>query len=300
MEETRSAGLARKIRLFLALTKPRQLALLMVTMYGAYFAAGGPLDIWKLVLLTIMGFSSIGSVTALNMYLDVDVDARMRRTRKRPLPSGELSMEEALIGILILLVLGVVTAAMLNEWVLFTVLAGLYFDIIAYTELTKRFTTLNIIFGGVAGSMPALGGWAAAAGGITLGGLILALIVFLWQPMHVWFLGYYFKRDYEEARIPILPGGGDARMIGLLISISLVGFIALTWLYAITHGYGYLTAVLTTTLSVLSIGRIRGFLESGDRRAALKLFKMASPIIAIVFLLLPFEYVAAVQVALGG
>lgn len=292
------AGLLGKIRLFISLTKPRQLALLMVTMYGAYLAAGGPLDPVKLALLTIMGFSSIGAVTALNMYLDVDVDSVMRRTRKRPLPSGKLAPDEALIGILILLVIGIVSAAMINEWVLVSVLAGLYFDIVAYTELTKRFTALNIVFGGIAGSMPALGGWAAGAGSITLGGILLALVVFLWQPMHVWFLGYYFRRDYEEARIPVLPGGGDVKVLAILIILSLAGFIIITWLYALTHGYGYLTAIATTLLSLASLARIGGFVRTGDRREALRLFKLATPIIAIVFLLLPVEYYAALAVAL--
>jgi len=294
------AGFAEKVRLFIALTKPRQLALLMVTMYGAYFAAGGPLDPVRLALLTVMGFSSIGAVTALNMYLDVDVDAVMRRTRRRPLPSGRLSPDEALIGIILLLIVGVVTAAYLNEWVLVSVLAGLYFDIVAYTELTKRFTALNIVFGGVAGSMPALGGWAAGAGSITLGGILLALIVFLWQPMHVWFLGYYFKRDYEEAGIPVLPGGGDVKLLTTLIALSLLSFIVITWLYALTHGYGYATAVVTTLLSLASLARIKGFLRTGDRREALRLFKLATPIIAVVFILLPVEYYVAVTVALQG
>lgn len=284
--------------MFLLLTKPRQLALLMVTMYGAYFAAGGPLDPVKLALLTVMGFSSIGAVTALNMYLDVDVDAVMRRTKRRPLPSGKLAPDEALIGIVILLVIGIVTAAALNEWVLVSVLAGLYFDIVAYTELTKRFTALNIVFGGVAGSMPALGGWAAGAGSITLGGILLALVVFLWQPMHVWFLGYYFKKDYEKAGIPVLPGGGDVKMLSTLIILSLLGFIVITWLYALTHGYGYMTAIITTMLSLASLARISGFLKTGDRREALRLFKLATPIIAVVFFLLPVEYYAALSIAL--
>ncbi len=298
MERGSDAGFLRKVRLFLTLTKPRQLALLMVTMYGAYFAAGGPLDPVKLSLLTVMGFTSIGAVTALNMYLDVDVDSVMRRTRRRPLPSGALSPEEALIGIIVLLVVGVVSAAAINEWVLVTVLAGLYFDIIAYTELTKRFTALNIVFGGIAGSMPALGGWAAGAGSITLGGILLALVVFLWQPMHVWFLGYYFKRDYEAAGIPVLPGGGDVRILSLLVALSLLGFIAITWLYALTHGYGYLTAILTTALSLASLARIGGFLRTGDRIEALRLFKLATPIIAVVFFLLPVEYYATLGAAL--
>ncbi len=116
--------------------------------------------------------------------------------------------------------------------------------------------------------------------------------------MHVWFLGYYFKKDYEEAGIPVLPGGGDVKMLSTLIILSLLGFIVITWLYALTHGYGYMTAIITTMLSLASLARISGFLKTGDRREALRLFKLATPIIAVVFFLLPVEYYAALSIAL--
>ena len=289
-----AGGASGKLKSFISLTKPRQLSLLLVTMYGAYFAAGGSLDPRSLALLTVMGVSSIGGVTAFNMYFDIDIDSRMSRTRKRPLPSGVLTPFEALVGSIALIVVGLVSAAAINKYVLFTVLAGLYFDIVGYTQLTKRFTPLSIIFGSIAGSMPALGGWAAAAGSITLGGILLALVVFPWQPMHVWFLGYYFKEDYMKAMIPILPSGGDPKIISVLIAMSLVGLVAVSWSFAMYYGYGYLTAILTTVLAALAVSRIGWFAKTGDKKGALRLFKFASPIIAVVFLLLPIERAAVV------
>ncbi len=94
----RSSALG-KVRAFISLTKPRQLALLMLTMYGAYFAGGGSLDPRMIGLLTVMGFSSIGGVTAFNMYFDKDIDAVMGRTRRRPLPSGVIGPREALVAV---------------------------------------------------------------------------------------------------------------------------------------------------------------------------------------------------------
>lgn len=281
-----------KARDLIALTKPRQLALLMFTMYGAYFAAGGGLDLRVLSLLTITGAASIGGVTALNMYLDMDIDSAMRRTSKRPLPSGRLRPGEAMMAILLMLVIGVVAAAAVNEYLLFTVLAGLYFDIIAYTELSKRFTPLNIVLGSVAGSMPALGGWAAATGGFGLGGILLAGIVFAWQPMHVWFLGFYFEEDYRRAGVPILPTRSP-RLLSLLIAANLVVMAGLLWLFVATTGYGHLTALASTALVYASLVKVWRFAHNPDKRLALSIFKFATPVVALAFALLPVEELVA-------
>ncbi len=286
-----------KSRLFLKLTKPRQLSLLMATMYGAYFAGGGPLDLERLLLLTIMGFSSIGGVTAFNMYFDIDIDSAMRRTRKRPLPSKALTPGEALLGSMALILVGSVAAYAINVYVFLAVISGLFFDIIAYTQLTKRFTPISIIVGSIAGSMPALGGWAAATGSITLGGLLLALVVFLWQPMHVWFLAYYFKEDYEKARVPVLPDD-DPKVVATLIGMSITALPFTIWAFALVYGFGYISAIIASLLALISLARMRHFVETGDKRDALKLFKFASPIIAVVFFLLPLERAATMYLVL--
>ncbi len=197
------------------------------------------------------------------------------------------------------MLIGVISAAAINKYVALTVVAGLYFDIIAYTQLTKRFTPLSIVFGSIAGSMPALGGWAAAAGSITTGGVLMALIVFLWQPMHVWFLGYYFREEYSMARIPILPSDGNPRLISTLIAVSLAGLVAVAWAFALYYGYGFITAISTTILAALAVSRMGEFARTGERRDALKLFKFASPIIAVVFILLPLERELVYAVLLG-
>ncbi len=296
MDRIRAA--AWKLRLFIALTKPRQLALLMLTMYGAYFAAGGSTSLESLALLTVMGFSSIGGVTALNMYFDADIDSIMRRTRRRPLPSGKLSPGEALAGSLVLIAVGAVTAYMINIYVLASVLAGLFFDIVAYTQLTKRFTPLSIVSGSIAGSMPALGGWAAGAGSLSLGGVLLALVVFLWQPIHVWFLAYYFRSDYEAARIPVLPTL-EPRQLAALTSVTTLAMPLAVWVFALAYGYGYLSAIISTLLAAAAIVKIMEFSESGDRKKAISIFKFASPIIAVVFVMIPLERVATAAILLS-
>ncbi|MEB3779520.1 MAG: heme o synthase [Desulfurococcales archaeon] len=278
-----------KIKSLIQMTKPRQLILLLVTMYGAYFAAGGSLDPVSVGLLTITGFGSVGGVTALNMYLERDIDSMMKRTRKRPLPSGKLSDREALAGITIMILVGIIAAALINKYVAFAVLAGLYFDIIAYTELTKRSTAWNLVLGSFAGSMPALGGWAAGEGAITLGGLLLAGIVFFWQPMHVSFLAYYFREDYRRAGIPTVPDVLSTRAFSLFLAVSIGAIPVLLWAYMYIEGYGLFTSIITSAMAFQAILKVLDFSRHPSKSTALNMIKFASPLIAIAFLGIPVE-----------
>jgi len=281
------------------MTKPAQLALLMITMFGAYFAAGGSLDARTLLLLLLTGIGSAGGVTALNMYLEKDIDSIMRRTRGRPLPSGMLTPMEAITGITILIVIGVVSAALINKWIMFTVLVGLYFDIIAYTELFKRHTHWALLAGSVAGSMPALGGWAAGYGAISIEGLLLAGMVYVWQPLHVSFIHYAYSEDYEAAGIPTLHKGVGERGYGLLSLASIVGLIILVWVYVVIAGYGYVTALAATIIGVGAVRAALRFLSEPSRERARFMIKLASPTLGIVFLFLPVERYVETVLALA-
>ncbi len=285
-------GVLAKISAFIELTKPKQAALLLLTMYGAYIASGAPLDPIMLLKLTIMGFAAIGGVTALNMYFDYDVDSLMRRTRRRPLPSGRIGFKETLLGVTLMLILAVTIASTINEYVLFTVLAGLYFDIIGYTELSKRFTALNIVVGSIAGSMPALGGWAAGAGAITLPGVLLALVVYAWQPLHVWFLAYFLEEDYRRAGVPMAPFNYNVKVFSTLTIAHLAIMAIAVWLFAYTTAKGYVAALLSTVFILLASIRVVYFARSPSRTEALRIFKFATPTIAVVFILIPLEVLA--------
>ncbi len=269
--------------------KPKQLALLMLTMYGAYFAAGEGASLRDLILLTIVGFGGIGGVTALNMYLEADIDRIMNRTRKRPLPSGKLDSREAFMWILALIIAGLAAALAINKYVAFALLAGFYFDIITYTELTKRFSISSLILGSFAGSMPALGGWAAGEGAITLGGILLAGIVFVWQPMHVSFLAYYFLEDYKRAGIPSLPAALPGRQFRILVAASILMLPVLAWAFVAVEGYGYIAAVLTTIASINAAVKVITFDGPPGSKMAAYMIKYASPLVAIVFLALPID-----------
>jgi protoheme IX farnesyltransferase len=282
-----------KVSAFIELTKPRQAALLMLTMYGAYIATGAPLDPVMLIKLTLGGFAAIGGVTALNMYFDYDIDSIMKRTSRRPLPSGRLSFEESLLGVTLMLILAVTIASTINEYVLFAFLAGLYFNIIGYTELTKRFTALNIAIGSIAGSMPALGGWAAGAGAITLPGILLAAVVYSWQPLHVWFLAYFLEEDYRRAKVPMAPFNYNVRVFSTLTLLHLAIMASAVWIFAYVTSKGYIAALLSTVFILLASVRVAYFVGNPSKAEALRIFKFATPTIAIVFVLVPLEILAS-------
>jgi protoheme IX farnesyltransferase len=238
----------------------------------------------------LRAIGAIGGVTALNMYLEVDIDSVMERTRNRPLVAGSLSKSEALLGITILIVMGLLSALLINKYVALSVLIGLYSDIIMYTEIAKRRTPTNILLGGIAGGMPALGGWAAGRGSFDIPGALLSMIVMAWIPMHIWFISYYHKDDYARAGVPMAPVVMRVKDVARLIKISLITMSLLDWIFFMLSGYGLVSALAASLLSFLAIRRVSSWERSPSRETARSMFKFASPVIATVFLLLPIDY----------
>lgn len=212
-------GLRRKVLAYIALTKPRVIELLLVTTVPVMvLAANGIPNLW-LVLATLVGGSlSAGSANAFNCYIDRDIDRVMDRTKKRPLVTGELSDREALVfawvtGIASILVLGLLTnwlAAALS-------LAAILFYVLVYTLVLKRRTPQNIVWGGAAGCMPVLIGWAAVQDSLSWAPVILFGIVFLWTPPHYWPLSMKYRADYQSVNVPMLAVVRGRTVVGLQV-----------------------------------------------------------------------------------
>ncbi|WP_166867207.1 MULTISPECIES: heme o synthase [unclassified Salinibacterium] len=214
--------LGRKIKAYVALTKPRVIELLLVTTAPVMvLAAGGELDLHflGLVIATLIGGSlSAASAGVFNCYIDRDIDAVMKRTSNRPLVTGEVSPREALvfgwiIGILSIAILWVFTtplAAALS-------LAAILLYVVLYSLILKRRTPQNIVWGGVAGCMPVLIGWAAVTGTLSWVPVILFGIVFLWTPPHYWPLSMRFRDDYAAAEVPMLAVVRGRSTVGLQV-----------------------------------------------------------------------------------
>jgi len=278
-----------KIRDLVSLTKPLQTFLLMVTMYGAYFAAGGA-DPLIVLLLTISGFAGVGGTTMLNMLLERDIDRVMERTSSRPLPSQRLTVREVTVASVLLIMGGILAGYAINPYVAISVFLGAYFDVIIYTNIVKRRTPANIVLGGVAGGMPALGGWSAAAGSFTLPGILLSLAVMLWIPLHIWILAYYLKDDYIRAQIPQFPILAGPRITSAMIRVSLILLVFDIFLFTIMQGYGLLSLISTMLLVIRVIRNLSIFGKTPERFLAFKIYKMAGPVIGVVFIFLPIDY----------
>ncbi|MGC9210123.1 MAG: heme o synthase [Acidilobus sp.] len=271
------------------MTKPPQLALLAFTAYAAYFAAGGPLSLLRLSLLAVVSFGAIGGVTALNMVVEADLDSIMARTSGRPIPSGRLSRKEALAGSLVLIAVGFVAAAYLNWIVLLTCVLALIFDIPLYTVLLKRRSPLSILVGGVAGVMPTLGGWAAATGGLSLPAFLLALAVFSWIPMHIWFIVYYYIDDYRRAKVPMYPVVAPPSRVAKTTVAFLALMVTSMWLYWLVTGRGLIGDALLTLMVGWASKVILGYPRAMDRATAKRIFLTANPALIVAFLGAPFS-----------
>ncbi|WP_420605926.1 heme o synthase [Novosphingopyxis sp.] len=191
---------------FWALTKPRVMSLVVFTALCGMLAAPGHIH-------PVIGFTAIlciavaaGASGALNQWYESDLDAKMKRTRGRPLPAGRMGRDAALQFGLILSGFSVAIMGLAVNWLSAGLLAfSIAFYAVVYTMWLKRATPQNIVIGGAAGAFPPVIGWAAVTGDITLLPVLMFAIIFLWTPPHFWSLALFVKSDYAEAGVPMLP-----------------------------------------------------------------------------------------------
>lgn len=191
---------------FVALTKPRIIELLLITTVPTMFLAAGGFPPLALVLATLVGGAlAAGSANTLNCYVDRDIDAKMDRTRERPLVTGEVTPREALVfGVGLGVVATAWLALLVNVLSAVLALAAIAFYLFVYTLGLKRRTSQNIVWGGAAGCMPVLIGWSAVTGSLGWTPLVLFGVIFLWTPPHYWPLSMRYARDYSSVDVPML------------------------------------------------------------------------------------------------
>ena len=239
-------GILRKTKAYGALTTPRVIELLLVTTAPVMIlAAGGIPNLWLVLGTLAGGIMSASSANAFNCYIDRDIDRVMDRTRKRPLVTGELSDREALVfawasGVASVLWLGLLInwlAAMLS-------LAAILFYVLVYTLVLKRRTPQNIVWGGAAGCMPVLIGWAAVTGELTWAPVILFGIVFLWTPPHYWPLSMKYRADYQSVNVPMLAVVRGRTVVGLQVVLYAWATVACSLLLVPVAEMGILYTVV--------------------------------------------------------
>jgi protoheme IX farnesyltransferase len=242
-------GFSRKVKAYVALTKPRVMELLLVTTLPVMvLAAGGIPDLW-LVLATVFGGAlSAGSAAAFNCYIDRDIDKVMHRTQHRPLVTGDLSPREALTFSWITAVGSTVWFLVFVNW-LSAVLsaAAIVFYVLIYTLVLKRRTEQNIIWGGIAGCFPVIIGWAAVTGGLDWPAWILFAVVFLWTPPHYWPLSMKYRDDYAAASVPMLAVVRGRALVGLQVVLYAWATIACSLLLIPVAGMGVVYSLVAVT-----------------------------------------------------
>ncbi|MBD0416030.1 heme o synthase [Oryzicola mucosus] len=233
---------------FFALLKPRVMSLVVFTAIVGLAAAPGSMNplIGAIAILCIA--IGAGASGALNMWYDADIDAIMKRTAKRPVPSGRVQPGEALSFGLVLSVLSVMTLGVLVNWLSAALLAfTIFFYAVIYTMWLKRWTPQNIVIGGAAGSFPPMIGWAAATGSISLESVILFAIIFLWTPPHFWALALFKSDDYQRAGIPMMPnvaGEASTRLQIFVYSLIVAPVGVLPWVLGYTSAFYGIAALL--------------------------------------------------------
>jgi protoheme IX farnesyltransferase len=239
---------------FFQLLKPRVMSLVIFTAVTGLVVAGGDLD-WLSSAIAILCIAvGAGAAGALNMALEAETDALMRRTRGRPVAAGRVNKNDAMTFGVILSVFSVMLLGMTTNWLAggLLLMTILYYAVF-YTLLLKRRTPQNIVIGGAAGAFPPVIGWAAATGQAPWQAWLLFLIIFLWTPPHSWALALYSAGDYARAGIPMMPVARGAKSTRLQILIYSLVFVPVAAAPGLVGLGGYLY------LAVSAIGGL-GFL----------------------------------------
>jgi heme o synthase len=275
---------------FLELTKPRITTLVLVTAAVGYaIGAGSGLDPTAFLALLAGTAMVAGGASALNQYAEREADARMQRTRRRPLPSGRVTPGEALAFGLAASAAGVLLLATINALTAVLGAAALASYVLLYTPL-KRVTSLCTVVGAVPGAIPPLMGWAAARGSLAAGGWALFAVLFLWQLPHFLAIGWMYREDYARGGFPMLPvtdadGSSTGRQM-MLYSAALVPVTLLAGALA-SAGPGYLWGALALGLAFFA-GSAR-FFRQRSLAAARLLFLVSILYLPIVLGLMVFD-----------
>jgi protoheme IX farnesyltransferase len=289
---------------YFVLLKPRVMSLVVFTaLAGLLLAPKLPHPVIAFASLLAIAVGA-GASGALNMWYDADIDALMTRTRRRPIPSGRLTREEALAFGLVLAAMSIMTLGLVANWLAASLLAfTIFFYVVIYTMWLKRSTPLNIVIGGAAGALPPMVGFAAAADAITVPSVVLFAIIFIWTPPHFWSLALLKNDDYERAGIPMLPNvaGPDRTRFEILIyALILAPIGGAPYLLGFASAfYGLVAAVAGIVLIWLAAGVFFKRCGEAAGAAAWRLFVFSIIYLFSLFLVLVAERAAHFSAVFG-
>jgi heme o synthase len=276
------------------LTKPRIMSLLLLTGACGIFVGAGGVPEASVFAFTLAGLAlACGGASALNHYLDRDIDQLMgSRTATRPVASGRVPPERALeFGIALSAFSFVLLDSLVNLPTALLALAGNLFYVVVYTRYLKRSTPQNIVIGGAAGAVPPLVGYAGAAGHLGVAALVMFAIVFVWTPPHFWALALMIKEHYARARVPMLPvARGDAETARQIVRYTVV-LIAVTLLPVAFGTFGVVYGIAALVLGAAFLWLAVELRRSMERAAAVKLFHFSLLYLALLFVAMALDTV---------
>lgn len=276
---------SRRLRSYVALTKPRIVELLLVTTLPTMFVAREGVPSLGLMVATLAGGAlAAGGANAFNMIVDRDIDRVMHRTRHRPLVTGEIAPTAAFVFALALEIV-----AFVELWLAVNLLSAVLavsataFYVFVYTLWLKRTSSQNIVIGGAAGAVPVLVGWAAVTGRLGWAPVILFAVVFLWTPPHFWALAVRYRDDYEAARVPMLPVVAPFERTALQILLYTVAVVAATLAFAPVAHMGWLYISSAALLGVVFFAEALRLRFAQTAAAAMALFKYSITYLTLLF-----------------
>ena len=278
------------VRNYVEVTKPPIVSLLvftsLATMIVAWRETLVPLS-WVVVAVALVAITaSSAGCDVLTSYIDRDIDAIMDRTKKRPIPSGRIKANRALIWGLFLALAGMALAYWINSLSFVWIALGIFDNVIIYSLLLKRRSRLNIILGGVSGGLPVMFGWSAVTNSYALLPVLLAGLVVLWIPGHIWSLAIFTRSDYERAHVPMLPVVTKlSTSLRCIVSTVVLMIPFSLWIFFEGRfGLVYLVTAVLFGIWVLYVN-FKLFLHPSDD-LAYKAFKVSSPYLFTLFLAL--------------
>lgn len=282
------------IKTYLELMKLRIVLLLcFTTLTTMIVAADGFPDASVLITTWVGGTLAAGGASALNQYLDRDMDARMARTARRPIPSGRIPPINVLVFGIVLIVLSVVVlGALVNPLTAVLAFGGALYYLAIYTMLLKRNTVVNILIGGGAGAFPVLVGWAAVTSSLSYEAFILFAIIFYWTPPHSWALALLVNKDYAQANVPMMPAARGKRAAQVQIVLYSMQLMLVTLIPVL---FGVLEAVYFIAALGLGLGLVwksLKLLRIGTLLAARSTYKYSTAYLAFLFLAMIIDRLA--------
>jgi protoheme IX farnesyltransferase len=276
------------VRSYVEVTKPPIVLLLVftsiATMLVALSSTPAIFSLATLLIASVSITSACAGCDVLTCYIDRDIDAVMHRTRNRPIPSGRISPNRALAWGLLLTGMSLALAFYLNVLSFVWILLGVLDNVVVYSLVLKRRNPLNIILGGISGGLPVMFGWSAMTGSAALLPTLLAALVVLWIPGHIWSLAIFSKDDYARANVPMLPVVVDLKSALRCIVSTVVLMVPFTFAIYWAGNFGplYLIAAAATGAIVLVVN-LRLFVRPNEK-SAWRAFKISSPYLFIIFL----------------